>query len=339
MGKVLNFGELLLRISPDVGGQWLTNNSLPVFVGGAEANVSAALALWGVPSSYMSAVPDNPLSKQIIEYLKSLNIDTSAMQYCGERIGTYYLTQGKDLKNAGVIYDRSHSSYAELKPGTIDWDKVFEGVSWFHFSAICPALTPNVAEVCREALKIASQKNITISLDLNYRAKLWKYGKEPIEVVPELATYCNLIMGNVWAANKMLGITLSQELIEKDQKEAYLKQAEITSKEILQQFPKCSAVANTFRFDYEEGVRYYTTLFADDKLLVSQEYLAKKIVGRIGSGDCYMAGLIYGFYHKLKPEETLEFATMAAFSKLFTPSDFTTTKIENMKAIIESYEG
>lgn len=338
MGKVLNFGELLLRISPDLDGEWLKENSLPFYVGGAEANVAAALALWGLPSAYMSAVPDNFMSKQLVAYLESLNINTSAMQYLGDRIGLYYLPHGKDLKNAGVIYDRSNSSFSTLKTGMIDWDQVFDGVSWLHFTAICPALTDSVAEVCEEALKVASEKNITISLDLNYRNKLWKYGKDPVDVMPLLAPYCNLIMGNVWAAQNMLGIPVKAGIEELDQKEAYLEQAKASSLAIMEKFPKCTAVANTFRFDMEKGVKYYSTLFTEGELLVSKEYRASQIVGKIGSGDCYMAGLIYGFYQQLPPAETLDFATAAAFSKLFTNTDFTTTKIEDIAPVVKAYE-
>src|SRR5690606_20683682 len=134
------------------------------------------------------------------------NIDTSAIHYSGSRVGLYYLQQGTDVKNSGVIFDRAGSSFAQLKKGMINWDEVFEGITWFHFSAIAAALSQSAAEVCEEALQAASSKGITISVDLNYRNKLWQYGKQPIEVMPGLVKYCNLVMGNLWAANVMLGI-------------------------------------------------------------------------------------------------------------------------------------
>ncbi|RYD69220.1 MAG: sugar kinase, partial [Sphingobacteriales bacterium] len=261
--KVLSFGEILLRICPDMDGHWLKENKLPFYVGGAELNVATALALWNVPSAYLSAMPQNSVTEEIADYLNKKNVDTKPMVYGGERLGLYYLPKGKDLKNAGVIYDRANSSFASLKVGQINWDELFEGVSWFHFSAICPAINQAVADVCLEALKVASAKNITISLDLNYRAKLWKYGKEPNEILPELAKYCTLIMGNVWAANKMLGTALHDDLkpAEGYAKERLLQQAEDTSKEILSLFSACKAVANTFRFDNGKGIRYYTALY------------------------------------------------------------------------------
>lgn len=338
MGKVLNFGELLLRICPDTEGNWLKENKLPFFVGGAELNVATALALWGIPSAYLTALPANSLTEQLVEYIQGLNIDTAAIQYAGERVGLYYLHQGKDLKNAGVIYDRGGSSFATLKTGTINWDEVLKDVTWFHFSAICPAVSLAAAELCLEALKKVSARKITISIDLNYRAKLWKYGKEPVEILPGLVQYCDVVMGNLWAAEQMLGIPVPEGLAEADQKELYLKQAELSSKALIAKFPACKVVANTFRFDEQEGVKYYSTLFTADELLVSKQYSAKKILNKVGSGDCYMAGLIYGFYQDHSVTEILEFATAAAFSKLFVEGDATTVKIEDVKEKASNYE-
>lgn len=337
MGKVLLFGELLLRICPDEDGQWLQENNLSFYVGGAEANVATALALWGVPSAYLTALPDNYISKQLVAYLESRKVRTNAIVYHGERIGLYYLPKGKDLKHAGVIYDRSGSAFAALTPGMIDWDTVFEDVSWFHFSAICPAINQAVADVCEEALKVVAQKRITVSLDLNYRAKLWKYGKDPVEVMPALAQHCDLIMGNIWAAQTMLGVALDENFIGGRDKESFIRHALLTSEEIIAKFPKCSTVANTFRFDQERGIRYYTTLYTAGKLTVSSMYEAAEILDKVGSGDCFMAGLIYGFYNNLSPAETLELATAAAYKKLFIPSDATTTPIAELKSIIKPY--
>lgn len=335
MGKILSFGELLLRICPDTEGNWLKENSLPFYVGGAELNVTTALALWNLPSAYLTALPENMLSEQIVQYLQAKKVDTSNIIYQGNRIGTYYLPKGKDLKNAGVIYDRNYSSFAELQPKTINWDAIFSDVSWFHFSAICPAINQNIADVCAEALQAASAKNIFISLDLNYRAKLWKYGKNPIDIMPNLAQYCNLIMGNIWAANQMLGTALDENIHDIGTKENYLNHAVKTSEAIIKNYSKCKYVANTFRFG-EPGITYYTTLFTDGKLEVSQEYHVEKIVDKVGSGDCFMAGLIYGLYKKLPVKEALEFATAAAYGKLFIESDATNMSVEEVLKTIKN---
>ena len=147
MKKVLSFGDILLRFSPDATGNWIDQHSIPVYLGGAELNVANALARWKIPVAYCSAVPDNYLSLSILEKLRTSGIDISRMITHGDRIGIYFLAQGTDLKNAGVIYDRANSSTATLKPGTIDWDKVLADISWFHFSAISPAITENLAHV------------------------------------------------------------------------------------------------------------------------------------------------------------------------------------------------
>lgn len=329
MDTVFCFGELLLRLSPVLNGEWIKQSSLPVFIGGAELNVAQALTHWKVPVSYSTVLPDNYLSKEIAQYVQELGIETAAIRYSGNRIGTYYLPQGADLKNTGVIYDRAYSSFYELQPGQIDWDEVLEGKTWFHFSAISPALNENVAAVCKEGLQVAVRKGLQVSVDLNYRAKLWQWGKHPSDVMPELVQYCDLVMGNIWAAEKMLEISLPATL--PNDKEFYLTQAEESSIAICNRFSKVKQVANTFRFDQEEGLRYYATLFKHNHLYISNEHQTKTVIDKVGSGDCFMAGLIYGNYNKLSSQETIDFAAAAAFNKLFVKGDATTSSVEEIK--------
>lgn len=328
MSKVLCFGELLLRLSPQLNGEWIRQNKMPVFIGGAELNTATALAKWKLPVSYCTALPDHFLSKEIIESISAKGIETNKIQLRGNRIGTYYLPQGADLKNAGVLYDRAYSSFWELKPGELDWDEILKGVSWFNFSAISPALNENVAAVCKEGAEAASKKGITVSVDLNYRAKLWQYGKGPSEVMPELVQHCDIIMGNIWAVEKMLGIEVKKNLT--DKKEAYLEQALKTSKEIIDRFSKCRQVANTFRFDAEKGVNYYAALYNGEQLFVSAGQQSDDIVDKVGSGDTFMAGLIYGNHHRHSPQEIIDFAAAAAFNKLFIRGDATTASVEEI---------
>jgi 2-dehydro-3-deoxygluconokinase len=337
MAKVLCFGELLLRLSPDTEYNWISTNSMPVHIGGAELNVATALALWQQEAAFFTAIPDNYLSKQLLEHLQQKHIDTSRVQLCGNRIGLYYLPQGLDVKNAGVIYDRAGSSFAELKPGTVNWDELLKDVSWFHFSAICPALSQSAADVCKEVLQAARSKGITISVDLNYRAKLWQYGKQPAQIMPALAEYCDLIMGNVWAAEMMLNIPTDPELKAKDSKEVYLQQAKETSENIIKQFSNCKAVANTFRFDHTGSIQYYTALYTNNELYVSKEYKTDKVIDKVGSGDCFMAGLIYGHCQQWDAQQIIEFATAAAFNKLFIKGDATTSTVEEIKQAYTKY--
>jgi len=334
-GAVLTFGEMLLRICPDGDSNWLKENNLPVYVGGAELNVATALAKWDIESKYFTALPANGMSEQLIGYLHQRNIDTSAIYHGGSRLGLFFLTKGSDMKHDALIYDRAHSAFAELKPGMINWNEALAGVRWFHFSAICPALTQQTADLCEEALEAASRLGITISVDMNYRAKLWQYGKDPKEIMPRLVKYCDLIMGNVWASEKMLDIPVTPDVSESGQKSLYLKSALLSSEEIMKQYPKCKAVANTFRFDGGKDINYYCALYTDDHLYHSAEYHADTIVDKVGSGDCFMAGLIYGFCNQLAPSDVLDFATAAAFEKLFIWGDATTSTVHQIKNAIK----
>lgn len=313
--KVLCFGELLLRISP---APRVTEEKQPmlVFVGGAELNVATALAGWDVPVKYFTVLPDNFMSKHMINYLEYKGIYTSSILFSGSRIGLYYLERGADLKGK-MVYDRDHSAFSELKPGVIDWDTVFAGVSWFNFSAISPALNQNVADVCLEAVQEASKRDITVSVDLNYRSRLWKYVKEPIEIMPQLVEYCDVVMGNIWSANTLLGVPVDENIHGKKSKQAYIDHATESSKEIIKRFPKCKTVANTFRFDGEDNhILYYTAMFNEGNSFHSPEFTCKGVADRSGSGDCFMGGLIYGLYNNHESQEILNYATAAAFGKL-----------------------
>lgn len=330
-GKILSFGELLLRMSPRSHGQWIKEHSIATYVGGAELNVATALAKWELPSKYFTALPDHALSHDLVQYMSDKGIDTSAIHFSGNRIGLYYLPQGGDLKSSGVIYDRAHSSFSELQTGTIDWDHVLSDVSWLHFTAISPALNQMAVDLCLELLKAASARDITISLDLNFRAKLWKYGKAPVDVMPMLAQYCDLIMGNIWAAGRLLGMPLDEQAEVVHHKSVYLAHAQQTSEEIMKAFPKVKHVANTFRFDAKDGgIEYYATLYTDKQLHVSNEIRVNDIKDKIGSGDCFMSGLIYGFYNSLSPDEIINFSATAAVGKMYETSDATDQRVSEI---------
>lgn len=338
-GRVLSYGEILLRASPGANGHWLSAHSLPVYLGGAECNVAHALALWGIPVSYFSALPANYMSDSIRRHMEARGIDTSRMPMLGDRIGIYFLEQGADLKHRGVIYDRANSSFASLQPGIVDWNKVLDGIGWFHFSAISPALSQQAAAVCLEALKAASEKGITISVDLNYRAKLWQYGKTPLEVMPELTAYADVVMGNLWAANTMLGTKLDRQQIDKNDREAYLEHAAETSGEIVASFPKCHVVANTFRFTEGRVVDYYAALHHRGENVLSPVFHSAQVTDTVGSGDCFMAGVISGLIRGRAPQEIVNFAAAAAFGKLHVTGDATTQTENEIQQILERHAG
>lgn len=324
---VFCFGELLLRMSPVLGGKWIDTNTIPVYVGGAELNAATALANWNIPVSYGTALPDNYLSHEIIDYVRSKNIQTDAIHFSGNRIGSYYLPQGADLKNAGVIYDRAFSSFWELQPGTINWDKALEGCTWFHFSAISPALNENVAAVCEEALQAAAKKGLTISVDLNYRAKLWQYGKQPTAVMPALIAYCDVIMGNLWAAEKLAGITSPLADSIGITTEAFIAAANESVAAFKQQYPKAKQFAYTFRLEKDYWAYYHD----GNTVATSQVYNIEQITDKVGSGDCFMGGLIYGITQQHPAEEIVNFAASAAVGKLSEIGDATKQTVEEVK--------
>jgi len=327
LDKVFCFGELLLRMSPELDGKWIQDRLMQVYVGGAELNVATALANWNVPVKYCTALPDNYLSKEICEELGRKKIDISAINISGNRIGTFYLPQGADLKSTGVIYDRAYSSFGELKPGMINWEAILMDSNWFHFSAITPGLNENIVAVCKEALEVASKKRMTISVDLNYRPKLWQYGKKPVDVMPELLKHCHVVMGNLWAAESLLGITSSvKESTGKTKDEL----SEAVGKSMLQlhkQFPKVTTMAYTFRLEKE----YWAVLQHGAERVVSKEFIVSNVVDKAGSGDCFMGGLIYGLINKHDIQDIINFAAAAAVGKLQEKGDTTKQTIELVK--------
>jgi 2-dehydro-3-deoxygluconokinase len=249
-------------------------------------------------------------------------------------MGIYFLPQGADLKNAGVIYDRAHASFSTaLFPGKINWDTLLEGSDWFHFSAISPALNEQAAAVCLDALKAAKRLGLTISVDLNYRAKLWKYGKQPAEVMPELVSYADLIMGNIWSARDLMGIDVPKGAATAVTKEEFAACAKETAAVLLTQNPSCKIVANTFRFTPDgAGVNYYATLDTISEQAVSVSFEASSVVDKVGSGDCFMAGLIYGIHNGHDHTDTINYAASAAFGKLQELGDSTKQTIEQIKS-------
>ena len=329
------FGEMMFRISPSLNRQWIKKASVPLYLAGAELNVASALAKWNLPVKYCSALPDNYLSHEIIDELKEKNIDTSAIHFSGNRVGVYYLPEGADLKNAGVIYDRNHSSFSELKTGMIDWDNVLNDCRWFHFSAINPALNENIAALCKEGLEAARRKGLTISVDLNYRAKLWKYGKHPVDVMPELVKYCDVVMGNIWSTENLLGITSSLKESKGKTKKELLDAAGKSMKQIHITYPNVASIAYTFRLEK----LYYGVLQHGPKLVVSNEFPIQNTLDNVGSGDCFMGGLIYGLYHNHQPQQVVNFAAAAAFGKLNEKGDATNQTIEDINKLIKQRSG
>jgi len=327
--RVLCFGELLIRLQSTADSFFtIGQNNLKIYPGGSEANVAVTLGKLNIPTSYFSAAPYNALTKEIEDLLESNNVDTSKILHQGDRIGSYYLLSANGLTNGEVIYDRKYSSFSNLKSEDINWDKLYEGIEWFHFTAITPALSEDLAILTEKALAEASKRKIIISVDLNYRSKLWQYGKNPIDIMPNLIQYSDVVMGNIWASNKMLGTSIDESFDRNTSKEDYVKFTNQVAQETFRKFPKVKHIANTFRFmDNPQHNLFYGTYHNREINTYSETRLTNEVVDRIGSGDAYMAGLIYAIIKNLTPQEIIETATSAGFEKLFVEGDFGNGKI------------
>ncbi|WP_029292496.1 PfkB family carbohydrate kinase [Chryseobacterium hispalense] len=317
--KILCFGELLLHFVPDSKGNWLNEQSLKTFIGGAEYNVASALAQWNNPVKLLSALPENFIGNQLENQLKNKGIEILA-EKCNGRIGTFYLSSEGDMQNTSVVYDRFPSVFTQSDFSHFTFDEIFSEVNWLHISTITPALSENGYQKCMNLMQEASSRNITVSLDLNYRAALWQ-GKNPSEKIKKMMPFVNVLMGNIWSIQQFLDIPIEYELNGSFEDENLLKQAEKSASEIQKQFPNVEIVANTFRFTKAEEVNYYATMFISQQFLVSEKYYSDKIEERVGSGDSFMAALIHGKLKENPFQQILDDAAKVAFRKLFVKGD------------------
>ena len=331
MKPILCFGEPLIRLSPSADGGWIREGRMSSFVGGAELNVATALTRWGLPVRFAAALPSHAMGEDIVAHMRSAGIDTSSVLRRGTRIGIYYLTQGADIKAAGVVYDRAHSSFADLRPGDIDWHEALRDCGWFHFSAITPALNRGCADLCLSAVEAAHDMGIPVSVDLNHRSRLWDYGVHPRDVMPALVRHAALVMGNIWSASELLGIAVDPDIHGKGGDDAYRAHARETALSILDSAPGCGLVANTFRFDRPGGLSYFATVDDREGQRVSKTHRPGTPVDRVGSGDCFMAGLLYGHLQGMDPQAIVDFAASAAVGKLMEPGDATSQTVEQVR--------
>lgn len=324
MSLVLSFGEILIR-QQSLGNTFFdkNNNRLEIFPGGSEANVATSLAQMGNDVAYCSAFPQNALSDEILAILNNLHVDTGKVLHTGDRIGLYILMSANGLSKGEVIYDRKYSSFSQLTLQDIDLDRLFDGVSWLHWTALTPALNQNMADLMAILLQEASNRNIRISVDLNYRNRLWQYGKEPLDVMPPLVAHCDVIMGNIWAANKMLGTAVDESFDRNTAQETYIAAAEQSAQEIFQKYQKCKHVAYTFRFmDSPNHNLFYGTYHTPTEHVCSEVMETFEVVDRIGSGDAFMAGYIHALTNNMTAQKIIDTATGAGYHKLFVKGDF-----------------
>jgi len=332
MKKYITFGEIMLRLKPLNSERLFQSPLLEATFGGGEANVAVGLARFGLNVAYVSVIPNNPIGDACIGELRRQGVDTSLIVRKGDRLGIYFLESGANQRASKVIYDRSHSAIAEAKLGDINWDKVFEGASWFHITGITPAISLSASELSIEAVKKAREKGLTISCDLNFRGKLWKYGKSAPEVMTELVRYIDIAVGNEEDCQKSLGVKVDID-VESGRLQAE-KYKELTDK-ILSLYPNIKKIAITLRESHSANYNGWSAVLNNRKdFLVSKKYEIHNIVDRVGGGDTFAAGLIYGFNNLNSDKETLEFAVAASCLVHSIPGDLPLLSVEEVKSLV-----
>ena len=327
---VVTFGEIMLRLSPPMGKRFSQATSFDACYGGAEANVAAALAQWGNAARFVTAVPDQPMGWAALNTLRTHGVDTAHALRQGKRLGLYYLEQGAAQRPSQVIYDRANSAISEVTPGQVDWDTAYHGADWLHLTGITPALSASTAKVTREAVEKAKQAGMTVSIDLNYRAKLWPADRAR-EVLTSLMPFVDVVIGNEEDAAKVFGLHAEGTDVTggKLDAEAYRSVAE----EMLKRF-ELKAVAITLRESLSASDnRWSACLYDENEFYVSRSY-AIHVVDRVGAGDAFAAGLIHAMRAGRQSREALEFATAASCLKHTIPGDFNLATVAEVEALV-----
>ena len=333
MSGFVTFGEIMLRLKPLGKQRFFQSPVLEATFGGGEANVAVGLAHFGLDVYYVSVIPENPVGDACIAELQKHGIDTSKIVRKGERLGVYFLEAGSNQRPSKVIYDRSHSGIADMNKGDIDWDAVFDEISWFHITGITPAISSGAAKASITAVQKAKQKKVTVSCDLNFRKKLWKYGKSAPEIMREIVKDVDIAIGNEEDCQKSLGIRVDIDIesgvlpIEK-----YRELTEM----VLGNFPNLNKVCITMRESHSADYNGWQTVLHNGKEFhVSRKYEIHDIIDRVGAGDAFAAGLIYGLNFLENDRDALEFAAAAGCLKHSIPGDlplFSVDEVKNLAA-------
>lgn len=335
MSKVITFGEIMLRLATPGYLRFGQATEFEATYGGGEANVAVSLANYGIPASFVTSLPNNDIGDAAISSLRSHNVITSDIVRSGDRVGIYFLESGAVSRGSKVIYDRANSSFAKMKKGSVDWAKVFAGATWFHWTGITPAVSEGAAEVCKEACEAASKMGITISTDLNYRNKLWKWGKSAGEVMADLVSHCDVILGNEEDAEMVFGI--KPEGV--DVKSGHVEGAayESVGKQLMARFPKAKKVIITLRGSISASHNSWSgVLWNGKKLIEAPTYQITHIVDRVGGGDSFMGGLIYGLItYPQDDQKALDFAVAASCLKHTIKGDFNLVTVDEVEKLMK----
>ncbi len=332
--RVVTFGELLLRLASPGYTKLFQKDSLEATFCGGEANVAVSLSVFGLDSSFVTRLPDNDIGYAAINSMRYFGVDTKDIVLGNGRMGLYYLEKGASQRPSKVIYDREYSAISLAKQDDFDWEKIFEGADWFHWTGINPALSDELALICEEACKYAKEKGITVSCDLNYRAKLWTSEKAQ-RIMKPLLKYVDICICNEEDAEKVLGIKTNETDVESGIlcSDGYVN----TAKMINQQYG-CKYIATTLRKSYSASRNGWSAMLYDAQ--AQQAYFSKEydiqIVDRVGGGDSFAAGLIYALMQKMKGQDVIEFATAASCLKHTIEGDYNRTMVSDVENLLKS---
>ena len=330
--KIVTLGEIMLRLKSPGLERFMQTPAFEATFGGGEANVAVSLANYGMDAKFVTALPENAIAEACVRELRGFGVDVSDIQYTKGRVGIYYLESGTNQRPSKVIYDRADSSIALATPDVFDFNKIFDGANWLHITGITPALSQSSADVSLAAVKAAKEMGLTVSCDLNYRKNLWKYGKEAKEVMRELVKYVDVIIANEEDCQKSLGMESSSNV---ESGELDTKKYEILAKDVLDLYPNAQRIAITLRESKSANHNDWAACIYDRKeFYVSKKYEIKNILDRVGGGDSFGGGLIYGLLNYDNQRDALEFAVAASCLKHSISGDYNRVTVKEVEALM-----
>ena len=335
MAKVITFGEIMLRLKSPAYERFFQSPALEATFGGGEANVSVSLANYGMDTSFVTVLPKNDIAEACIRELRGFGVDTTKIVRGGNRVGIYYLETGAVQRPSKVIYDRAGSSIAEAKPGDIDWDKTLEGATWFHFTGITPAISQGAADLCLEALKACKERGIHVSCDLNYRKNLWKYGKRADEVMTELVKYVDTVIANEEDFQKALCLKAESQA-DVEEGELNIDNYKAIASLAMETYPNIKRVAITLRESKSANHNdWRACLYNGKDFFLSRKYSITDIVDRVGGGDSFGGGLIYGLNNYDNEQDALEYAVAASCLKHTIIGDYNRVSVAEVESLMK----
>ena len=334
--RVVTLGEIMLRLKPPGFERFFQTPILETTFGGGEGNVAISLANFGLDVSFVTALPNNPIADACIRFLRGFGVDTSLIQRRGERMGVYYLEGGANQRPSNVVYDRENSAIATVTGDTFDWDTIFAETGWFHITGITPALSETAASLSLQAVQAARARGVTVSCDYNYRKKLWKYGKTAPEVMTELVKYVDVGIANEEDCQRSLGVSVTEGEWEHSISSGELDTAryEALAQKMFETFPNLKYQTITLRESYSANHNGWSAcLYNGSEFVLSPRYDITDIVDRVGGGDSFAAGLIYGLHTGMGDEDALTFAVAASCLKHSIAGDANLSTVAEVKKL------